>query len=83
MMLQHLSPFAFCSPRVNLSLPTYHVCVKWLTSASIVAVLTGCQSAIGRADLQEPLVSLSVAESYTSKQINWSVAPSGSRQKIQ
>jgi hypothetical protein len=83
MMLQHLSPFAFRSPRVNLSLPTYHVCVKWLTSASIVAVLTGCQSAIGRADLQEPLVSLSVAESYTSKQINWSVAPSGSRQKIQ
>jgi hypothetical protein len=78
-MLQLLSPITFCSPRVSLSLPTFHTCVKWLSGACIVVAITGCQSAIGRTDLQELQAHLSAVESYAGTQSDWSATASGTR----
>ncbi|MFT4727181.1 MAG: hypothetical protein ACI9UN_001676 [Granulosicoccus sp.] len=82
MMLQLSRPIALTSLRVSLPLPAFHACVKWLSCASIVAALTGCQSAIGRTDLQEPQLYLSAVESYVGNQGNLSVAPSSTRQTL-
>ena len=80
MILQPLSPIANYPPRVRLSLPTPHACIKWLTLSSIVAVLTGCQSAIGRTELQESQPALSAIESYANTQNNLNLVSSNSKQ---
>jgi hypothetical protein len=79
-MLQLSSPLALYSLRVSLPLPAFHTCVKWLSCASIVAALTGCQSAIGRTELQEPQLNLSAVESYVGNQSDWNVAHLNTRQ---
>jgi hypothetical protein len=80
MILQFSSPIANYPPRVKLSIPTPHACIKWLTLSSIVAVLTGCQSAIGRTDLLESQPVLSAIESYANTQNDLSLASSISKQ---
>lgn len=80
MMLQLLRSIATPPKKASLSLTILHACTKWLSYASILAVLTGCQSAMGRTDLQRPQANLLAVESYVSTQNDWSVAPPGTSQ---
>lgn len=80
MISQSLRPIAFFAQPVKLSLPTPHAYIKWLTLGSIVAVLTGCQSAIGRTDLLESQPTLSTIESYANTQNDLSVVSSSAKQ---
>lgn len=67
-MLQLIRSKAFCSPQATTSQAPLHVCIKWLTAACIIAAITGCQSAIGRINLQAPQSTLSPPTSVAQLQ---------------
>ena len=70
-MLQFLSPNALYFCRKNFSLTTPRTCLKWLVGAGIVTVLAGCQSALGRTDLQAPQSKKASVELHANKNTNW------------
>jgi len=80
MTLKILSPFAFCLPQAKRSLKTSRIGTLCLGCASIVAILSGCQSAVERTELlAQPLNPASI-KSYASKQDGVDNTPSASTQ---
>lgn len=75
MMLQFLSPSALFLSRARIALPAPYTCIKWFAGVSIVTALSGCQSAIGRTDLQESALRRPVIESHVAKDSEWVAIP--------